>query len=317
MENLLTGSEPEPRKRGRPSPINESTLRSNRSSLLGAFEYHWAEIGRELQRARTIAAVRKALQPITNHRSSVEVFLYKPTEKTSMKELRELRKATDGLSVALRKAIPEEREAAERLELVLGALKDNGPDDQLQRLCEKRRRQHADVSERVQELRSRLEASEHRTRRQEAYIAQLELLDFIGSKRYTLSPLNFANAMAGLPFIGWRQSATRCRRTKAGQYFHFQYEMFQEVAHALARPPKTAEQAIEQAKKYLLTSKRQSQLSIKQLRDEWYFFQVAIETAYENKTERTALPYKVFAEYQRRTSARSRFDQVMQEEERL
>jgi hypothetical protein len=196
-------------------------------------------------------------------------------------------------------------------------LKDNGPDDQLQQLCEKRKRQHADTIERAQGLRSRLEASEHRGRRQEAYIAQSELLDFIGSKRYTLSPLNFANAMAGLPFIGWRQSATRCRCTKAAQYFPFQYEMFQEVARALARPPKTAEQAIEQAKNYLLTSKRQSQLSIQRLRDEWYFFRVAIETAYANKTERTPVPYRVFAEYQRRTSSRSRFDQVMQEEERI
>jgi hypothetical protein len=123
--------------------------------------------------------------------------------------------------------------------------------------------------------------------------------------------------MAGLPFISWRQSAIRCRRLDAGHRFPLQYEMFQEVARALATPPKTAEQAIEQAKKYLLTSKRQSQLSIQWLRDKWYFFRVAIETAYADKTERAAMPFKVFAEYQRRTSSPSRVDQVMQEEERL
>jgi hypothetical protein len=154
-------------------------------------------------------------------------------------------------------------------------------------------------------------------RRQEAHIAQSELLDFIGSKRYTLSPLSFANAMAGLPFISWRQSAARCRRIKAAQHFPLQYEMFQEVARALVSPPKTVENAIEQAEKYLLTNKRQSQLSIQRLREEWYFFRVAIETAYANKTERTAMPFKVFAEYQRRTATRSRYDQVMQEEGRL
>ena len=308
LTNPLTGFEPELRKRGRPSPINETRLRSKLSELLGAFEYHWAEIGWELQRARTIAAVRKALQPIQNLRSSVEAFLYEPTEKTSMKELRELRKMTAGLGVGLRKAIPEEREAAEQLERILGALKDNGPDDQLQHLCEKRKRQHADASERVGELRSRLEASEQRVRRQEAYIAQSELLDFIGSKRYTLLPLSFANAMAGLPFISWRQSATRCGRTKAAQHFPLQYEMFQEVARTLARPPKTVEKAMEQAEKYLLTNKRQNQLSIQRLREEWYFFRVAIKKEYANKTERSALPFRVFAEYQRRTSTRSRYD---------
>lgn len=317
MKQPLTGFEPELRKRGRPSPINETSLRSKLSDLHGAFEYHWAEIGWKLQRARTIAAVRKALQPITHLRSSVELFLHESTETTSMKELRESRKATDGLRIGLRKANAEERETAERLERALGALKDMGPDDQLQQLCEKRKRRRADISEKVQELRNRLEASEHRVRRQEAYIAQSELLDFIGSKRYTLSPLTFANAMAGLPFISWRQSAIRCRRLDAGHRFPLQYEMFQEVARALATPPKTAEQAIEQAKKYLLTSKRQSQLSIQWLRDKWYFFRVAIETAYADKTERAAMPFKVFAEYQRRTSSPSRVDQVMQEEERL
>ena len=96
-----------------------------------------------------------------------------------------------------------------------------------------------------------------------------------------------------------------------------QYETFQEVARARASPPKTIEKAIEQAEKYLLTNKRQNQLSIQRLREEWYFFRVAIEKEYAKKTERLTLPFRVFAEYQRRTSTRSRYDQVMLEEERL
>ena len=46
----------------------------------------------------------------------------------------------------------------------------------------------------------------------EAYFARVEFLGFCLSKRYRLTPLNVANAVAGLPFIGCRHSTRRCRQ---------------------------------------------------------------------------------------------------------
>lgn len=47
------------------------------------------------------------------------------------------------------------------------------------------------------------------------FIAQNQLLDFLKSKRYKVTPRNVANAMAGLPDISWQYSF---RRTKAIAY---------------------------------------------------------------------------------------------------
>jgi hypothetical protein len=40
----------------------------------------------------------------------------------------------------------------------------------------------------------------------EAHFVQIELLRFVLSERYVFAPLNFANAAAGLPHLGWRRS---------------------------------------------------------------------------------------------------------------
>src|SRR5258708_39237303 len=40
----------------------------------------------------------------------------------------------------------------------------------------------------------------------EAHFAQTELLQFVLSERYIFTPLNFANAAAGLPHMSWRSS---------------------------------------------------------------------------------------------------------------
>jgi len=49
-------------------------------------------------------------------------------------------------------------------------------------------------------LRTRIADLEDNLRKQEAYIAQAKLLEFMASRRNRLSPIRFANATAGLPF---------------------------------------------------------------------------------------------------------------------
>jgi hypothetical protein len=294
------------------------TLFHRRDTLLGTFEFHWAEIAWELQRAETLKSIRQALQPIPEpRRYEFEPFLYEPTKKATFKELREQRRAKDGLGIEFRKALPEEQEAKRALDNLLGALKERVPDAQMKRLLERYQRRNSAAKERVADLRIRSDAAENSLREQGAYIAQSELVDFIGSQRYTLSPLSFANAMAGLPFIRWRQSASRCVRTKANHAFRNIYELFIEVQRALASPPQRAKFAIGQVEAHLKKSKRQSKYATQTLKEEWYYLRVAIETVYSRKPPKDAIPYRVFAEYRQRSSARSQLDQVLEEEERL
>jgi hypothetical protein len=45
-----------------------------------------------------------------------------------------------------------------------------------------------------------------------AYFAQIELANFLRMRQYESNPLTLGNAMAGVPTIGWRQSARRCAK---------------------------------------------------------------------------------------------------------
>lgn len=306
------------KKRGRPSEISNEALFSRRNTLLGIFEYHWSEIAWELQRAKSLAAIREALGPLPIPRSyEFELFLFEPTKETTFKELRDLSKARRGLGIEFKKALLVEGDAEEARENVEGAMKDRSSDATTESALHKYQRLYSAAKRRKEELQVRIDVMENDLRRQRAFIAQTGLLDFIRSERYTLSPMSYANAMAGLPFITWRQSVSRCLKAKASHPFLNIYELFLEVQRALNGPPQTAELAMEQAKLHLKKSKQKREYSIQILREEWYYLRVAIEAAYSQKPPRSAIPFRVFAEYRRRTSCRSQLDQFMAKEECL
>jgi len=307
-----------PKKRGRPKEITDEILFPRRDTLLGIFEYHWAEVAWEMQRAETLKSIRQALQPIPNpRRGEFDLFLWERTQEATFKEFRALRKARNGLGIEFRKALTEEREAKEALNNVLGALQDRLSDAGTERLLHSYQRRFSGAKRNLDNLQTRIDAAENNLRGQGAFIAQSELLNFIDSQRYSLCPMSFANAMAGLPFIAWRQSTQRCKKREANHAFLCIYELFLEVERALAGPPQTAKLAIEQVKAHLIKSKRRSMDATQTLREEWHYLQVGIETAYSRKPPKDSMPYQVFAEYRRRSSSRSQLDQVMEKEERL
>lgn len=284
--------------------------------MLGIFEYYWAEFAWELQRVKTIAAVRKALHPI-REMSGLELFVFEPTEKASLAQLRELRRALEKLRTRLQTAIVDERRERERFDNAQNALRERGSDQQLQRLCESRQKSFLAAEELRKDLEQRVEKSREDLKRQGAYICQSELLDFVVSKRYAITPLNLANALAGLPFISWRHSAGRCKKLKASHPYELIYEMFQHVARALASPPRTADKAIEQLELYLRKRRPKNDHALQRLKDEFHYLKEATQAVYAEKPRRSAIPYRVFAGYQRRSSSRSSYDQLIEEEERL
>lgn len=70
-------------------------------------------------------------------------------------------------------------------------------------------------------------------------------------------------------------------------------------------------------KAHLLKVNPKRDASVAQLRKEFYYLRIATETVYKSRPLRSALPYHIFAEFVRRAAARSQFDLVMEEEERL
>jgi hypothetical protein len=101
----------------------------------------------------------------------------------------------------------------------------------------------------------------------EAAFAQSQLLDFIRSDRYTSTPLAFANIMAGLPIVHWRQSMTCCLCFQDGAREGITYYRFLTVAEVMKRSPANGQKAVERMKTRLAEAKGQDEKILKELKD--------------------------------------------------
>ena len=162
------------------------------------------------------------------------------------KELREGRGAINQVMNRLSLANQDLSIARDRLERARGALHDSVSDKLLRRMCEEREKAHSFAVEYARQLQDSLDELKEEQRSRGSYISQSELLEFIVRKRYKLTPLSISNAIAGLPFIAWRQSTARCIKWPRAQ--GLRYSMFQELTRALAHSPHTAAEAVEQVK---------------------------------------------------------------------
>jgi hypothetical protein len=109
----------------------------------------------------------------------------------------------------------------------------------------------------AREAESQATEFEDRLEISEAYFCQSELLDFIGSGRYRLVPLNFAHAMAGLPYMRWRQSFKRCQRISRNITETIRYEQFKLIRRAINGLPVSFEQCQSNLRSILMNTAHQ------------------------------------------------------------
>jgi hypothetical protein len=143
-------------------------------------------------------------------------------------------------------------------------------------------------------------------------------LDFIGSGRYRLVPLNFANAMAGLPYMRWRQSLNRCQRISRNITETILYEQFKLIRRAIDGLPVSCERFQDSLRSILMNTHRDGRhnYAIQELKENWYYVTRAIEAAIRFASSVDALPYRVIAASYYTTS-KSAVDVLLEEEYRL
>src|ERR1039458_936570 len=148
------------RESGRPPLLEDGGLMQRRGILLGTFDAQWTDFAWELQRAKTVSAVRKAFQPIRAC-SGIEPFILEPVHVGTWIGLRAIRRKLTDHAEHLAYAQVEEQTAKSRLERVEGALLDAGRDKALKQARDKRQRDYA-VASRV--LRNRQKSDRESTR---------------------------------------------------------------------------------------------------------------------------------------------------------
>ncbi len=171
---------------------------------------------------------------------------------------------------------------------------------------------YEDVSKHQEDLRKQLEEAE-------GDYARKEILHFVQSKRYEINSRTLANAFAGLPFMGWRQSMRRCMKRSYIIQDSTCISIFKAIRYLSERCPTKSNSKLMAShfrKNIPFLSARFGQAK-PELAKNFYFMRKAIVEVCATKIERGALPYRITARYMKLMECQSALDVLLKEQESL
>jgi hypothetical protein len=307
------------RRLGRPPALDDAELLHRRDQLQGIFAAHWPIIGWNLQHARKPLHITDALRPLAslNH-PTIDLLLLDSFKKPmpdgflllqqKRKSLhRRLAEAQNGHVEANAKVI-EATAALERArnEFAIAcdgyalARKKRKATDSFRNGRKKWSRLYKSVRTELNRREKNLIESAEEIGRMEkeiaeigAHFAQTELLRFVLSDRYAFTPINFANAAAGLPQMGWRRSALLCSRIECFSMPSVNYLIFDAVRIILEEvSPASAEEAAREIRRQI--SKRSRFESIREfLGQDWPALERAVLAVWHSSIHAGVRPYRI------------------------
>jgi hypothetical protein len=310
------------RPRGYPEQIDEGRLFGVRQHLHGLMETTWDEVGSVLPSVRTMAHLRQALKP-WEKRVEQEEHVVKALLRSTE------RPATSNLLYRQRKDMGEVHErylsaydwigkcwdSLQRFMLIDAADLSPAEQDVIRDAIYERTRTLARAGQECMALSDQEKELEALVRDGEAYFARVEFLRFCLSERYRLTPLNVANAIAGLPFIGCRHSAKRCRKwpeISGG----LSYEIFRILRRIVEANVRRSE-LVRDAEKWLRQRHSKKAFAVSDLRENWYYLRWSISAMVKQGMRRAQMPSAISREYWRRKSNPTAVDRAFAEEERI
>lgn len=304
---------------GRSPALSTAELLQRRDQLQGIFAAHWPIIGWNLKRARRQLHITDALRPLAGLNHPTIELLRLDSFKKPMPDgfLRfrqerkrlysELTEAQDKLSEANTKMM-EASSAFEQAnhwfavarDSYSHARKNKKPTDSFveerekwSRRCESVQTELSRRERSLNQYTEKIRGIEEEIKETEAHFAQTELLRFVLSERYVFAPLNFANAAAGLPHMGWRRSFLLCSRVAFSAETSINYLIFEAVRIIVdgARPT-CAEEAASEIRRQI--GKRNEFESIRQyVGQDWPALERAVIAVWNSSIHADARPYEI------------------------
>ena len=313
------------RSRGRESAIEDGRLWAYRDCLVGLLETTWAHVGDKLPRIKKPADVYAALlvweQKHRDHLLYLTRALLRPSgSPATIKSLNEKRRQMRELNVAAYDASKYFEKCCALVETAVRALKAHYSDNERTLIDEKLKERaiaaaHA-ANAHLALQKQQEEMAEH-IKDCEAYFARSEFCRFCRSKRYRLTPKNTADALAGVPEIGWRQSANRCKKEPCvglGGGSMQVFETIRRIVQSCARKP----DLLRHAERWLGAQRRTKSFGTSELQTNWYYLRLAIKAASLDASIRYRdLPFAITREYEKRRYHPSNPDVLFAEEERI
>jgi len=305
----------------RKSLIDDPQLWGDRDHLVWLLEVTWADVGGKLHAVKTADDVLAALQ-IWKGRSEapvVRTLLRPESAAASAKTLTEKRRRHREL-VKLSSEARERREKCRQdLELAERAftlqLSERDKAAVEERLA-KRAEKFAQAEAEYNVATNREAKMEQQLRESETYFARTEFARFCKSPRYRKTPLNAANALAGLPFMGWRRSVQRCMKSEAVGANGGAIQVFNTIKRIIDSCTRKSQLA-KHAERWLRTQKGTKSFGVAELRKDFYYLQSAIKAALEQKPRRRELPFAIAREYREHKNHASHVDRLFAEDEVL
>ena len=320
-ESLLSGFAPanEQGRLGRPPALNDDELRQRRDQLQGIFAAHWPIIGWNLQRARKPLHIADALRPLAGLNNPTIELLLSDSFKKPMPDgfllvrqeckrlYSQLAETQRAVSEANTKVI-EARNALEQAHNFFAVARDSYSEarkkrkatasflkerERWLRRCESVQIQLSKREKHLIECTEIARGIEKAIKEIQAHFAQTELLSFVLSERYAFSPQTFANAVAGLPHMGWRTSIRRCSPARCETKASINYLIFEAVKSILeGAKPASAEEAASEIRRQI--SKRNQFGSVKDfIGEDWPGLERAVLAVWNSSIRADSRPYKI------------------------
>jgi hypothetical protein len=316
-------SESKPRRGPKVRIDDNEQLWRDRNDLVGHLENNWHDVGGRLASIKKPSDVVDVFTLLAkNNPPYVIQVILRPTSKTAngalVQKMRTLVGDLNAIRMSAWAHIEKCRGAFEAAENVgKRALSD---DDRI--LVEEAKAKRANelakaakelaLAERKQdEAQKLLEAGE-------TYFARKEVIDFCRSRRYMLTPINTANALAGLPWIGWRRSIALCQNEKPLGANGGRIQVFNSIQR-IVRSCVRRSQLAEHAELWLRrdTVVASEAYGVSELRNDWSYFRRAIKNVLEAKVRSRDLHFTVAQEYWKRKENASPVERLLAEDDRV
>ena len=323
MEYSFAAPEPEYRRLGRPSQIDDPTLHTQRDRLVQIFEGYWGEIGRSFRSLKTPDDLLPLFIAL-NGRSSNDVlsmFCTASTQAQNPIALSKIRLELRQLEKTMLVSSEDVHKALERLQQARSALAQtmSRRDQKLVRKeLFKRRKEAQQLTANNKELNDQHHTLRGQLKHAEASFARGEMFRFINSKRYDLNPLSLANAVAGLPFMTWRQSMLRCLKEKCISANGMEYQIFKAIRYLVSRAEKKGvQETVQYFQATIPQLPSRHRLARKALEEKWFFLERVLREVYRRRFHPKALPFEITRRYLKQIQVQTHTDILLSERAKL
>lgn len=307
------------KRRGPHTTVSDDQLIRRRASLVTAFEGYWGEIGWELQKCKKETDLINALAPLSEISFIPEftsIVLQESSGRSSAAELRKVRAELMRVQESCDNMVEKRSRAEElvgRLTTALAQYPDKTRSIEVKQFIG--RIEARAWQQQLYELMQQKEEVLGRLREHEGKFARQEIFLFCNRKRYAMTPLHLANASAGLPHIGWRQSMLRILKLQIAMPEGTDYEIFKAIRFMTKDVKRSSKHSLV-AEFYEAIPKlpNRYRAARDELLCESHLLKIALQHALREQPLGRALPFEISKQYFRQKRSRTPYDRMLVEE---